>query len=560
MKGTLFLLAPVLLVAGGCGGRTSLEPIGPPPDAGASGSALRLVAPLSTATVTSRRPTLHWQLAGGADGAHVELCRDRACAMPLATFDADGASGAPAADLPPGVVFWHASPRLAGTTMSAVGTPTWQFTVGARSAPVDTSWGSTLDINGDGFADLAVGAPGANRVYIYFGGPAGLGPDPAVTLTGPAFVGRSGFGDAVVSAGDLNGDGFADLAVPDLGARNGSGAVFIYFGGASGPATVPDATLVSPDSVIYFAESAAGAGDVDGDGYADLVVGGSVSSIYHGRAFLFLGRASAFWPTPDAVLVGPDAANDHFGLSLGGAGDVNGDGFADVVVGSEGAHGTSGAAYLFQGGSPFDPLAPPAELVAPSGISTELLGADVAGAGDVNGDGYADVLVRGSDGAPGADNVVLVYLGGPTGLVTTAATTLEQAGGGHYERSGSTTAAADVNRDGYGDVVVGDPLRNGMTGVYSVYLGSPAGLLSAPAATLAPPTAGEGRFGEPVAGAGDVDGDAYADIAIGATDTKGGTVYVYLGSGAGAAAVPPVALTAPDGPSSGFGASLATTY
>jgi len=83
---------------------------------------------------------------------------------------------------------------------------------------------------------------------------------------------------------------------------------------------------------------------------------------------------------------------------------------------------------------------------------------------------------------------------------------------------------------------------------------------AAPAATLAPPTAGEGRFGEPVAGAGDVDGDAYADIAIGATDTKGGTVYVYLGSGAGAAAVPPVALTAPDGPSSGFGASLATTY
>src|SRR5581483_3712440 len=114
-----------------------------------SPAAPRLIAPLSTATVTSQRPTLRWVLAAGTDGAHVDICRDRACTKTVTSFDVVGPFAAPRSALPSGVLFWRAFGRSAG----AIGTtpsPTWEMFVGARSATVDTSWGTTPDVNGDG--------------------------------------------------------------------------------------------------------------------------------------------------------------------------------------------------------------------------------------------------------------------------------------------------------------------------------------------------------------------------------------------------------------------------
>ena len=191
---------------GGGAGAGATQGSGPPP-------APRLIAPLSTATVTSKRPTLRWVLAGGTDGAHVEICRDRACTMTITAFDADGANGAPPDPLPSGVLFWRVFGRrvdTTGTTPSA----TWEMTVGARSAPIVASWGTTPDVNGDGFADVLVGAVGggygdAGRAYVYLGGQGGPAQSPATILTGDA-PGRY-FGGSVASAGDVNGDGFADV-------------------------------------------------------------------------------------------------------------------------------------------------------------------------------------------------------------------------------------------------------------------------------------------------------------------------------------------------------------
>jgi hypothetical protein len=178
-------------------------PIGCNADAGlvleASGcvavAAPRLQAPLSTSKVTSHAPTLHWLLAPNTDGAHVELCDTRQCSNPTMSFDADGASGAVPSALTPGVHYWRAFGRhdgVVGRTPSA----TWQFSVGHRSAPVDTSWGATFDTNGDGYADVILGAPdvgdgyavpaGPGHAYVFMGSAAGLSSTPATTLTGPS--------------------------------------------------------------------------------------------------------------------------------------------------------------------------------------------------------------------------------------------------------------------------------------------------------------------------------------------------------------------------------------
>ena len=117
----------------------------------------RPIGPLSTATATSQQPTFHWQLPTGADGARLELCEDRACTHVIERVDVSGTSAAPTAPLAQNVVFW----RLYGRHGSRLGTQlsaTWELFIGAASAGVDTAWGSVLDLDGDGFADVAVAA------------------------------------------------------------------------------------------------------------------------------------------------------------------------------------------------------------------------------------------------------------------------------------------------------------------------------------------------------------------------------------------------------------------
>src|SRR5207237_569754 len=146
---------------------------------------------------------------------------------------------------------------------------TWQFTVGARSAPVDAAAGTVLDVNGDGYADLVVGTRGdegrPGSAYVYLGGADGLSPHASLILRGP----EPGFGHHVAAAGDANGDGYADVLV----GTDGSGSAYLSLGGPAGLATTPAARLSTRLAQGVFGESVAGAGDTNGDGYADVVVG-----------------------------------------------------------------------------------------------------------------------------------------------------------------------------------------------------------------------------------------------------------------------------------------------
>ena len=533
-------------------------------DAGSGGSAgagtitaPRPVAPLSTSTVTSRRPTLRWALASATDGAHVDICADRACTTILAGGDVTGSSFLPSADLPTGVAYW----RLRGRSGSTAGTetsPMWQFTVGARTAPVDTSWGTTLDVNGDGYADVVVGATGgvgnAGHAYVYLGSAAGLATSPATTLTGLSGVDGS-FGDSVASAGDVNGDGYADVIV---GASDYGGKAYVYLGSADGLAASPATSLTGPDVGGAFGTSVASAGDVNGDGYADVIVGASEASSESGKSYVYLGSAAGVATSPATTLAGPDGAHSSFGISVASAGDVNGDSYADVVVGAFTASNQRGKAYVYLGSAAGLPTSPTTTLTGLDAAS--LFGLSVASAGDVNGDGYADVVVGASLDASSYIGKAYVYLGSGAGLADAPATKLSGSGGANGDFGSAVASAGDVNGDGYADVVVGAPNASMSTGEAYVYLGSAAGLADVPATTLTGPDGANGEFGGSVASAGDVNGDGYADVVVGAwaVNSNTGKAYVYVGSGAVPATSPAATLTGLDGTNAQFGISVAS--
>ncbi len=508
-----------------------------PPDACAAGcfdgpvvalAAPRQVAPLSTATVTSQTPVFRWVLANGEDGARVDICRDRACARPLVSFDATGTSGAPPSALDAGVYYW----RLRATSGGAVGAATsavWEFFVGARSAPVDTSWGATLDVNGDGFADVLVSGPssylGPPAVELFLGSAQGLTAQPS-TLVGPP--GALGYGASIASAGDVNGDGFGDLAIAAYdaaGTKDGEGVVYVTFGGPDGPTGAPVA-LVSPTPAPFarFGAELDGAGDVNGDGYADLVVSasGPDDMLTGPAAFVFFGGPAG--PGSPAALTSGTVQG-----FLAGAGDVNGDGFGDVLVSSRSPNSSSPApafVSVFLGG---DAGPSPAPIVLPAPVAGDwTFGRGLAGGADVNGDGYADIVV----GDPGAQYEAYVYLGAagsqPYGASPVPSAILPGVGAPLFIGAW-LTSAGDANGDGYGDLAFGTGDASNTTSVI-VYFGGPQPvMLSQP---LGPPSPTLIVFGAQVAGVGDVNGDGFADLAIGAEDTSQRAAVIDVALGA----------------------------
>jgi len=320
------------------------------------------------------------------------------------------------------------------------------------------------DVNGDGYADIIVGAyqsgTAANpsgRAYIYFGGPR-ADERPDVTLTGEAA--GDAFGYAVAGAGDVNRDGYADVVVGayENSARGaGAGRAYVFYGGPRPDAT-PDAILSGEAAGDRFGISVAGAGDVNGDGYADVVVGAyqnDAGGIDAGRAYVYFGAARL--PDRASVVLTGAAPGDAFGFSVSGAGDVNKDGFADVVVGAyhNGAGGKdAGRAYVFSGGK--DMSSSP-DVVFTGEAAGDAFGYAVGAAGDTNGDGYDDIVVGayGNDAGGSAAGRAYVYLGGAT---PDPVADWLVSGDQTLDNLGFAVAGAgDVDGDGFADVIVGAP-------------------------------------------------------------------------------------------------------
>lgn len=477
----------------------------------------RLLSPLSTARATSTRPTLRWVLPSGADGAEITLCRDRACQSLVSTFRALGASARVPAPLARGTYFWRAR-GTHGANVGAEASVTWQLSVGAHDAPIDTSWGSAVDPNGDGHDDLLVAAPFlaslTGAVQFFAGSPNGTLGAPTTFVGGDPPFPELGY--ALGSAGDVDGDGFAEivLAAPNSGGAS-PGAVYLYAGASTFPSPSGPTKVVAPGSPMQFGHSVASVGDVNGDGYGDVAIAATASNTFSGGVFLYLGSAHG--------LVAPAGLFDVARLPVvASAGDVDGDGYGDVLVGDVAAAQSNGAARVYRGGP--SGLGAPTTLTVPGPYA--YAGYAVA-AGDVNGDGYSDVVV----GAPGRAPRVVVFAGGPTGVSSSPMATLVDSYGGPNNLSipnvnfGSVVAVAgDVDDDGFADVAVGLPTF----GRVYVARGGPSLGVAAPIEIA---RAGVTSLGSAIAGGGDLDADGIDDLLIGApyTDSGVGRAFVYFG-------------------------------
>jgi len=408
--------------------------------------------------------------------------------------------------------------------------PDWTAESNQEGSGFGHSVAGAGDVNGDGYDDVIVGAylydhgqTHEGRSFAYHGSAAGL--STTANWTAESNQEDALFGHSVAAAGDVNGDGYDDVIVgaDDYGNDQPyEGRAFTYHGSPAGLSATPDWTAESNQFDASFGISVAGAGDVNGDGYDDVIVGASsfdIRQVGEGRAYAYHGSAAGLSATPDWI-AGSDQDFATFGKSVAGAGDVNSDGYDDVVVGANSySNGQSdeGRAFAYHG-SPAGLSATP-NWTAESNQADTWFGISVAGAGDVNGDGYDDVVVGAQFYSNGQSDEgrAFAYHGSPAGLSATANWTAESNQADAWFGI-SVAGAGDVNGDGYQDVIVGAMLYDhGQTdeGRAFVFCGSAAGLRTVPCGR-AESNQDSADFGRSVAGAGDVNADGYDDVVVGA--------------------------------------------
>jgi hypothetical protein len=430
-------------------------------------------------------------------------------------------------------------PGRAGVVLPDI--PVWQDNGEQEGGQFGYAVASAGDVNGDGFADVLLGAPVyTNQVYregiafSYYGSKNGLSIEPDWVARGG--LKGSNFGNALSTAGDVNGDGYDDVIVGAYMYNDGQpaeGAAFLFSGSEAGLVITPTWSYQSNQQDAQLGYAATSAGDVNGDGYADVIIGAKLFTNEYateGAAFVFYGSQDSLNTEPDWSTYGGQKAATY-GYAVGGAGDVNGDGYDDVVVGApyyNVLEGNEGAVYLYLGSSS-GLQDEPAWVVLGDQLG-ENLGTSVAIVPDMNQDGL-DEIAAGAPGYNGSEDLIhegVVYLFlGRRDSVPLMTASWRGRGGQPYSGYGiSISGIGDVNADGYGDLLVGADLYSFLytplkqddpdEGAAFLYFGGPQGVHSYP--VWHANGKADSKFGYSVSAAGDVNGDGCHDFLIGAPE------------------------------------------
>jgi subtilisin family serine protease len=389
------------------------------------------------------------------------------------------------------------------------------------------SVGTAGDVNGDGFDDLVVGAyrytmdhANEGAAFVYLGSPSGLEDTPAWSHYG----GQAGaeFGYSVATAGDVNADGYDDVIVGALNHDNQAvdeGRAYVFLGSSSGLAPNPVWTADDAQHDGQFGYRVRTAGDVNDDGYDDVIVAAlDENTTGVGSARLYLGSSAGPMATAAWTFLHGQPGGRMAGA--GTAGDFNGDGYDDVIVGStmyDGGQTDEGRAWLFLGSDEGPSSSPQATFEVD--VPDARFGVSTITAGDVNNDGLDDVIIAAFyyAGPEYREGASFVYHGSDPVVATPSPDWSFETDQQDAQLYAAETAG-DVDNDGYDDIVVASTrydLERSDEGRVWVFRGSPSGL-AATAMWSGSPGKTMAGFGWSAASAGDVNGDTYDDVAVGA--------------------------------------------
>jgi hypothetical protein len=391
---------------------------------------------------------------------------------------------------------------------------------------------ASLDFDGDGMNDLLLSALNESnhkgRTYIMCG--SSILPDqPCFFMSGEEV--NDFFGYSIDNAGDVNDDEWDDFIVGayQQGISEDPSKAYIYYGGSLADSE-PDVIFRGSAIRDYFGYAVAGAGDLNDDGYDDVMVGADDAESGLGRVYFYFGGNP-----PDTIadlIVTGFVPHGHLGASAAGLGDVNDDGFDDVLVGAHAINAGNrsyGYAEVFFGGGELDENY---DLLLVGESTYSLFGWSAAGLGDINSDGYNDIAVGAkTDNAGGyqAGRVYVFFGGSPPDSIPDIVFTGENEG----DLFGSDVQMiGDVNLDGYNDIAIGAiGAGTGEQGKVYIYFGSPDGPDNIADIVLKGENL-EDEFGNAVARTSDINHNGLPDISISARKNDGGyfnagKVYIY---------------------------------
>jgi hypothetical protein len=372
----------------------------------------------------------------------------------------------------------------------------------------------------------AAGGNRAGRAYMYLGGPV-LDATPDLVITGSAV---ELLGVAAAAVGDVNNDGFDDFVVGARGNAGGPsgtwtpGSAYLFFGGPTVDA-VPDLVFSGEHPGDSYGCSLAGLGDINADGHDDFVITAPwwPNKGYRGKAYVYFGG-----PGLDNVAdMTFSISEGELGVGVCPGGDFTGDGYNDLLIGAykkDMPAFDSGAAWLYIGGPALDAVA---DFAFGGENRIDWFGSSMDWVGDLNDDGYNDLAIGASKYPNAGDRGrAYIFFGGPS-LDTTPDLVITGEAAGDYCRT--VAGVGDVNYDGIADLMVGasgnDEAGTDAGKVY-LFLGGP-GLDAVPDFEMTGGTVGE-RFGLSVRGLGDINGDCRPDFAVGAPYRNGQTGRVYV--------------------------------